>query len=158
MPSKSKSFYGLLALFLFINFGGLALGGWLMNSGPTSDWYLNLNKAPWTPPGWVFGAAWTTIMVCFSIYLAKLFLIDNTINQKLVFGLQVLLNVSWNYIFFNQHQVFLGLVVILLLTAVIFIYFFALSKKVGKWRLLLLPYMIWLCIASSLNMYVLIHN
>ena len=60
-------------IFLAINFGGLAFGSWLMNNGPTSDWYSNLNKAPWTPPGWVFGVAWTTIMICFSIYLAKLF-------------------------------------------------------------------------------------
>ena len=39
-----------LILFLIINFGGLALGSWLMNNGPNSDWYLNLDKAPWTPP------------------------------------------------------------------------------------------------------------
>ena len=46
-------------LFLIINFGGLAIGNWFMNNGPISEWYLNLNKAPWTPPGWVFGVAWT---------------------------------------------------------------------------------------------------
>ena len=33
-----------LILFLFINFGGLALGSWLMNNGPNTDWYLNLTK------------------------------------------------------------------------------------------------------------------
>ena len=60
----------LLVFFLLVNFGGLAIGNWLMNSGPSSTWYLELNKAPWTPPGWVFGAAWTLIMICFSIYLA----------------------------------------------------------------------------------------
>ena len=58
--------------FLFINIGSLGLGSLLMNNGPTSEWYLNLNKAPWTPPGWLFGVAWTTIMVCFSIYLTYL--------------------------------------------------------------------------------------
>jgi len=61
-----------LVLFLLINFSALGIGTWLMNSGPTSNWYLTLNKAPWTPPGWVFGVAWTTIMVCFSIYLSYL--------------------------------------------------------------------------------------
>ena len=44
-----------------------------MANGPQTEWYLNLNKAHWTPPGWVFGAAWTTIMICFSIYLSYLF-------------------------------------------------------------------------------------
>ena len=71
-----------LILFLIINFGGLALGSWLMNNGPNSDWYLNLDKAPWTPPGWVFGAAWTTIMVCFSVYLVFLF-IKNFSKKKI---------------------------------------------------------------------------
>lgn len=62
-----------LILFLLVNFGGLGFGSWLMNNGPMTSWYQNLNKAPWTPPGWVFGAAWTTIMVCFSVYLVFLF-------------------------------------------------------------------------------------
>ena len=53
-----------LFVFLLINFGALALGGLFTSDGVISDWYEQLNKAPWTPPGWVFGAAWTTIMVC----------------------------------------------------------------------------------------------
>lgn len=150
--------YQLLGLFLLINFVGLALGSYLMNSGPTSDWYMGLSKAPWTPPGWVFGAAWTTIMICFSIYLSKLFVVDDTTKQRFIYGAQVFLNVIWNYVFFNQHQVLLALVVIVLLTSLIFIYFFKLSNKVPKVKYLLLPYMIWLCIATSLNLYVLIHN
>ena len=52
-------------LFLLLNFGALAIGSYFMNNGPQSNWYLTLNKAPWTPPGWVFGVAWTTIMICF---------------------------------------------------------------------------------------------
>ena len=43
-----------LLFFLLLNFGGLALGSFLMGEGPTGMWYSNLNKAPWTPPGWVF--------------------------------------------------------------------------------------------------------
>ena len=50
-----------LLFFLLLNFGALALGGFLMGEGPSSAWYSNLNKAPWTPPGWVFGASWTVI-------------------------------------------------------------------------------------------------
>lgn len=145
-------------LFLVINFGGLAIGNWLMDNGPMTDWYANLNKAPWTPPGWVFGAAWTTIMICFSIYLGKLFLVENTLKMKIIFLIQFALNVSWNFIFFNQHLVFLSFINITLLTALLFIYFFKLSKKVEGYKYLLLPYMIWLCIATSLNLYVLVHN
>lgn len=146
-------------IFLAINFGGLAIGSFLMNEGPTSDWYSSLNKAPWTPPGWVFGVAWTTIMICFSIYLAKLF--TSEINKKLIFSIfliEFILNVIWNYLFFNQHLVFTALIGIVLLTAVIFYFYFNLSKNIGKYNYLLLPYMVWLCIATSLNLYVLVHN
>lgn len=148
----------LLVLFLSINFGGLALGAWLMNNGPQESWYMNLSKAPWTPPGWVFGAAWTTIMVCFSIYLSQLFKDHYTKQVLWLFIIQVVLNVGWNYIFFNQHNIFGGLIVIVLLTSVIFYFFFTFKKQVKNYALLLLPYMIWLCIATSLNLYIYIHN
>jgi len=148
----------LTLLFLFINFGSLAIGSWLMNGGSMSDWYINLNKAPWTPPSWVFGAAWTIIMICFSIYLGKSFAIDNNQKLRIIFLIQVILNVSWNYIFFNQHQILVALICILLLTSLIFFYFFKLSKKLKTYKFLLLPYMIWLCIATSLNLYILIYN
>ncbi len=148
----------LLLLFLIINFGGLALGSWLMNNGPEMPWYQNLNKAPWTPPGWVFGAAWTTIMVCFSFYLAELFKNYYSATVLRLFIAQVILNVGWNYVFFNQHQVTGGLIIIVLLTSLLFYFFFTFKRKVGNYSLLLLPYMIWLCIATSLNLYILIHN
>jgi tryptophan-rich sensory protein len=148
----------LILFFLVINFGGLAIGSWLMDNGPMTEWYINLNQAPWTPPGWVFGVAWTTIMICFSIYLGALFSKEN--NKKLItfYIVQVILNVSWNYLFFNQHLVVLALINIVLLTSIIFYFYFKLSNNVNKLKYLLLPYMIWLCIATSLNLYILIHN
>ncbi|OZV69747.1 TspO/MBR family protein [Winogradskyella aurantia] len=152
-----KTYYAIL--FLVINFGGLALGGWFMDGGPTSEWYSNLNKAPWTPPGWVFGAAWTFIMICFSWYLAELF--ANRASKFLwwLYALQVVLNVSWNWIFFNQHQVTYALLAIALLTLVIFYYFITFRNDRLKYaKYLLLPYLIWLCIATSLNGYVVFNN
>ncbi|RIA09404.1 TspO/MBR related protein [Flavobacteriaceae bacterium MAR_2010_72] len=149
----------LLVVFLFINFGGLALGSWLMNNGPLSEWYLNLNKAPWTPPGWIFGVAWTTIMICFSIYLAFLFKDYNSRSLRVLYIIQVFLNVIWNYLFFNQHLVVLGLLVIGLLTLIIFYLFFKYRMdSMKKLKYLLLPYMVWLCIATSLNAYIVIYN
>jgi len=144
--------------FLFINFGSLGLGSWLMDNGPTSEWYLNLNKAPWTPPGWLFGVAWTTIMVCFSIYLTHLFSKLSSKNIKIAFSIQVFLNIIWNFIFFNQHLILLGLITIILLTVVVFYIFFSFKKTMKSWSLLLLPYMIWLLIAMSLNAYILFNN
>lgn len=148
----------LTILFLVVNFGGLAIGSWLMNNGPLSNWYTSLNQAPWTPPGIVFGIAWTLIMICFSIYLGKLFSVENSKKNMYIFLFQFILNVSWNFIFFNQHLVLFALVTITALTALMFIYFFKLSKAVSNYKYLLLPYIIWLCIATSLNLYILVHN
>ena len=147
-----------IIVFLIINFGALAIGSWLMNDGPQTAWYQNLNQAPWTPPGWVFGAAWTTIMVCFSIYMAYLYkLIPNT-KLKVLYVVQVVLNVIWNYIFFNQHLIALGLISIVLLTIVVAIFLFTYYGNLKIKSLLILPYFVWLLIATSLNAYILFNN
>ena len=153
------NFIKRLILFLIINFGALALGNWLMDNGPQSEWYNNLNQAPWTPPGWVFGVAWTIIMICFSIYLAKLFQEQNSSFLRILFAVQVFLNVIWNYVFFNQHLMGGGLVNIILLTLLIFYFFFKFRMDdMKQYKYLLLPYMIWLLIATSLNAYIFLYN
>ena len=149
----------LFILFLIINFGGLALGNWFMGNAVTSEWYTNLNKAPWTPPGWVFGATWTLIMICFSAYLSYLFTIRNSKFVIFVYTIAVILNVSWNYIFFNQQLTNLALINITLLTLVIAYFFITFcDDELSKLKYLLLPYIIWLCIATSLNGYVVFNN
>lgn len=146
-------------LFLTINFGGLALGTWLIDNGPQSEWYLNLNKAPWTPPGWVFGTAWSFIMLCFSWYLAELFYNRSSKFLWVVYSFQVLLNVGWNWFFFNQHKTAFGLFVIALLLLVVFYFFITFRNDRLKYaKYLLLPYLIWLCIATSLNGYIVFNN
>lgn len=147
-----------IVFFLILNFGGLAYGSWLMNNGPRTDWYNALNKAPWTPPGWVFGVAWTTIMICFSIYLGYLFLKSDTVKLRLAFLLQLVLNIIWNYVFFNKHEVAVGLAIIAALTIIVFTFFFNNKNIIKSKSYLLLPYMIWLLIATSLNAYILINN
>jgi len=149
-------FYKVLISFLVLNFGALGIGSWLMNNGPQTEWYINLNQAPWTPPGWVFGVAWTTIMICFSIYMSTLYIKIPSKEVITLFSIQLVLNVIWNYIFFNQHQIALGLLVIVLLTVLVFYFFFKFQSV--ETRYLLLPYMVWLCIATSLNAYILINN
>jgi tryptophan-rich sensory protein len=130
-----------------------------MGDGSTSPWYTNLNKAPWTPPGWVFGVSWTLIMICFSIYLSYLFSIRYSAVVTAVFILAFLLNVSWNFFFFNQHATKISLAIIIALTLTIFYFFITFGDdKLNVMKYLLLPYLIWLCIATSLNAYVVLNN
>lgn len=154
MPKK----YALrFVIFLLINFAALGLGSYLMGEGPRSDWYQQANQAPWSPPGWVFGVAWFSIMICFSFYMASLTKIQN--KRKLnLFILLTLLNIVWNPIFFWMHEVAIALVVIITLTSLIGTYLVVNWKQLRWMSLLLLPYFIWLCIATSLNAYFLFNN
>ncbi len=148
-----------LILFLILNFAAIGLGSVLAGKGPRSEWYATINKAPWTPPGWVFGLSWTVIMICFSIYLAYLWpLVD---NKKLLIGVLILhyiLNLAWNPTFFQYHQVLAGLFVITALTLLIAFFAFFYWPQLQLKSLLIAPYLIWLVIATSLNAYILLKN
>lgn len=146
-------------IFLLLNFLALALGGLSTNTEVMGEWYRSLHKAPWTPPGWVFGASWTTIMVCFSFYMAYLWeRVEDKKSLLRLYTLQWILNVSWNPIFFTLHQASLGLIVIIMLTILIgyFLYHFHSKQKIKS--ILILPYFLWLIIATSLNLYICKYN
>lgn len=151
-------FYKGLLLFLLINFSALAIGSWLMNDGPQTEWYTNLNQAPWSPPGWVFGIAWSTIMVLFSVYMTFLIQVNRSQKVIVLFSIQFVLNIIWNYLFFNQHLVILGLLNILLLTVFMFYFLIAFKHSLKNKRFFVLPYCIWLVLASSLNLYIALYN
>ena len=146
-----------LLLFLIINFGGLALGSFLMGNPATNEWYQLQDKAPWTPPGWVFGAAWFSIMLFYSIFLQQLLKISavNRKSVKWLYGVSVLLNVSWNPLFFVHHWIVLGVVVLLALFLVLVLLARIALKQKPIVVLLIMPYLIWMLIAISLNAYLL---
>lgn len=156
-------FYIRTLIFLIINFAALGVGGFYTGTGVSSEWYANLAKAPWTPPGWVFGTAWTTIMIALAIFMGqctKKILPFNFKNKIVIwYWVQIVLNIVWNPIFFYYHEATFGVITIALLTIVVFSMFFLSKNKTSVgYRLLLLPYMIWLLIATSLNLYVVVMN
>ncbi|WP_233884512.1 TspO/MBR family protein [Tenacibaculum piscium] len=147
-------------IFLVVNFLALGIGVILMENGPKSEWYLSLNKAPWTPAGWVFGAAWSTIMLLFAFYMTKLSFKFPFLDKKLtiLFSVQWILNVGWNYLFFNQHLMGIGLLVITLLWFLIGYFTFKYLKELKINTLWILPYLIWMTIATTLNAYTVLYN
>ena len=142
-------------LFLFLNFAALALGGLFTKDGVASDWYQHLNKAPWTPPGWVFGAAWTFLMLCYSVFLTVLF--QNSVQRTkfwTIYALQWIFNVAWNPLFFKLHLTQLALVDLFLLLIVLLITWRS-ANSMALWKkVFLLPYCLWVCVAISLNFYI----
>jgi len=147
-------------LFLLLNFSALYFGALLMGGSPAeNNWYNQLIKAPWTPPGWVFGAAWTTIMVCFTFYMSKLYAHVPTAQRKflwMLFSAQWLLNVLWNPIFFNLHFIAIGALVISTLLGVLIFMHVKMANGNKILIFFLLPYLVWLVVALSLNLYPLI--
>ena len=156
--TRSNMIYRLI-IFLLINFGALAIGGLFTAKGVPSEWYESLTKAPWTPPGWVFGFAWTTIMICFSVYMAWLWPIAE--NKKLLlilFIVQWILNVSWNPAFFYYHNILAGLFLITGLTLLIGFFLFFYWPELKSRSVFIFPYLTWLIIATSLNAYIYLKN
>ena len=158
---KSTSFKKILifSTFLIFNFGALAIGGLLMGGSPAdNNWYLSLNKAPWTPPGWVFGFAWTSIMLCYSIF--NFIAIQIAKRPKVVitlFIIQWLMNVIWNPLFFYFHLPVISLISLIILMLILF-YSNLLCGLKSYINLFLFPYLIWLLIAFSLNLFIVIKN
>ena len=153
-----KKYFLTLIVFLTLNFGGLVIGQVWTGNGVTSEWYTTLNQAPWTPPGFVFGLAWTTIAITFSLLMTSSYLKNSTKSLKL-FIPALILNILWNPIFFGLRWVWTGLFVLVLLSY--FIYsIIDLNRKMHGWKYawLGLPYFIWLMVAASLDMYISIMN
>ena len=151
-------FYYKLIIFFAINFGALMVGRLLQGEGARSLWYQGLNIAPWTPPGWVFGLAWFSIMFCFSFYMAYATDFKVLDTLMVLFIIQLILNIGWNPAFFRFHQTGLALGIIVLLTFVMGYFFFSGLKSMPWKSLLVLPYFAWLLLAASLNLYALIKN
>lgn len=142
-------------LFLILNFGALFIGAQLMGSPVQNQWYQQIEKAPWTPPGWVFGTAWFTIMTLFSVFLARNFQ-KNSKSWWLIYGFHLLLNISWNPLFFQWHWVIVAMFILTFLF--ITVCWFLWEGKSILDKLFMLPYFLWLLIAGSLNAYVWIFN
>lgn len=154
-----KSPFIRFLLFFILNFGSLAIGQFATGPGVISDWYMGMNKAPWTPDGWVFGAAWTLIMTCLTVYMTIAWpKVENKMELFWLYVAQLVLSIAWNPVFFTWHQVTLALVLICTLALLMIYWFTRFRKEINYVILLLLPYVIWLLIAVSLNAYVFLNN
>lgn len=149
----------LILLFLLLNFSALWIGQLFTGPAVASDWYQNMNKAPWTPPGWVFGFAWTFIMITYAVWMGTGWKrVENAQSFALLYAAQWILNVGWNPLFFYLWETEWALLVIILLTGVVLYSLLHYRRPMAYSSLWLLPYALWLCIATSLNAYIVWYN
>lgn len=130
-----------------------AVSGFFTVTGDGS-WYQTINKPSWNPPGWVFGPVWTTLYILMGIAFYLVWKSPASGGRKtalVLFGIQLLLNFCWSFIFFNQQQIGMALAEILVLWIFILLSIFAFARlsKAAAW--LLVPYISWVSFATILT-------
>jgi len=145
-----KKFLSTLS-FILLNFFFLWIGSLFTTPGVKSEWYQSLHQAPWTPPGFVFGLAWFTIAITFGIVTSILRKKDE--DLFLLCLISWIPNVFWNSSFFFFNRISLSGFIILLLLLIIYSIYHKVRKVYGNLSWLILPYLIWLIVANSLNWY-----
>ena len=138
-----------------------AVGG-ATTAKSVGDWYDGLDRAPWNPPSWVFGPAWTVLYLLMAVaawLVAREGFGDSAVQVALtLYAIQLVLNLGWSVVFFGLRRPGLGLVVIVALfvaVAATAIAFYAVSPA-AAW--MLAPYLVWVAFAASLNAWIAFAN
>ena len=121
-----------------------------------TTWYPTLVKPSFNPPNWIFAPVWTSLYVMMGIAAG---LVWNQIASNKVavtkalqfFGIQLVLNALWSYLFFGMHNLMLATIEVVLLWLLIFETYSQFAKINKTASYLLLPYLAWVSFASVLT-------
>lgn len=118
-------------------------------------WYKNIKKSKLTPPDYVFGIVWPILYLLLIIFF--LFAYRNKEYKALIFfAIQFILNLSWTTIFFRLKMLKLGFVIILSIIILSLLCIYNLKNiNIG---IFMIPYLLWLSLASYLNLFILLNN
>jgi len=163
-PGISKQVL-VLACFLAASFIVAGLGS-LATFNNVNGWYATADKAPWSPPNWIFGPVWTFLYTAMAVsaWLVWRKQAPGTLRSLTVYGIQLVLNLAWTPVFFGLYPTIggaalwlaLGIIVALIAAvAVTVLSFGPISRTAG---LLLLPYVSWLVFAATLNWWAALNN
>ena len=150
--SSGRRLPGPVALALFVGVAFLpALVGARFVPG---QWYLELAKPSWTPPGWLFGPVWTFLYLTIGV---AAWLVWRRVGFRgaptawWAWGSQLVLNAAWSWLFFGLRAPGAALLEICALLAAIAatVIAFGRIRPAAAW--LLLPYSVWVAFATALN-------
>ena len=125
-------------------------GFWVSNS---PGWYSSLNRPPWQPPDYVFGLIWPYNFVVLGIAAVK---VTSSLSKTesiiwlIAFALSVIAALSWAYHFYVPHNLqfaAFSLATAAILTIPVLVLTFRASIGLG---IALVPYQIWVAIATTL--------
>jgi len=126
-----------------------------------AGWYSTLNKPWFTPPNWVFGPMWLTLYMLMGVALWLVW--GKGKNKKNLtalwsFKAQLLLNILWSIAFFGLRSPLFGLLVIIPLWLMIGSTIYSFRKVNRNAAYLLVPYLLWVTLATALNLAIYILN
>ena len=136
-----------IVLVLIYAFGS---GVWVSSS---PGWYASLNRPPWQPPNFVFGLIWPYNFIMLGVAafnVAQSLNRIQTISWLTLFALSITAALIWAYQFYVPHNLTfaaIALGVAALLTIPVLYLTFKASLLVG---ILLIPYQLWVVIATTL--------
>ena len=121
-------------------------------------WYTDLKKASLTPPSYVFGIVWPILYILLIIYFVIGLSQKGSERALIYFGAQMLINLSWTYVFFTSQQPTLSFFMILAIIGLTIKSMMEMYVVSPKLIYLLVPYVVWLCLAGYLNLYIVVKN
>ena len=170
-PRKNQEPPGIsrqvLVLVAFVAASFLVAGlGSLATFNNVSGWYAAADKAPWSPPNWVFGPVWTFLYTGMAVaaWLVWRKQEPGTPRALGLYGLQLALNLAWTPVFFGLYPaiggaaLWLALAIIIALIAAVAVTVLAFGPVSRTAGVLLLPYVSWLVFAATLNWWAALHN
>lgn len=125
-------------------------------------WYAGLVKPSWTPPPIVFPIAWTLLYALMAMSFWRLWNSQTRIRERTqamtLFLIQLALNALWSPVFFGFHGTRTALVVIMALLVAIAATIRAAFRvdRLAAW--LLVPYLLWVAYATTINIGVVAMN
>jgi benzodiazapine receptor len=145
---------------ILVSFAAGATGS-LATAPNIPSWYSNLEKPFLNPPNWVFGPVWSILYLLIGISLAIIITTNiksNMASTYFWFAGQLVLNTLWSIVFFGLHSPEYGIVIIIgLIISIIMTIrsFYPINKTAAA---LLLPYLLWVCFATYLNIAIAVLN
>jgi tryptophan-rich sensory protein len=136
-----------------IEFLGSA-SGWLSNSGYGNPWFDALVKPSFMPPGWLFGVVWPILYALLGISLAMILAeppSDRRRNGLILFFSQLAMNFAWSPLFFALHDINAAKILIFAMAATAAAAGGNFTRIRPVAGLLMVPYILWLVFAATLN-------
>ena len=107
-----------------------------------------VNKPSFTPPGIVFGIAWTILYILMAI---SWYMVDSCKPCVIVYFIQLIVNSLWSFIFFSWGNYFVALLWTILLLGLIVYMILVFYKEKPAAAYLQIPYLLWTIFATILT-------